>query len=281
MLRYCITPSLAACLLMFATSCASLESDRDTGRSEREREVRVALVQFDAVAERPERNLREMERLAREAAAGGARIIMFHEGTLTDYTPRLAELAQEVPEGSASQAMIRLARELDCVISFGLSERDGDRYYISQVFVGPSGLIHCYRKTWLFPERKDEGYRDEWARYDPGTGPELFTIDGITATCMICADGESARCIDRVQGMQPELVFYPNNRQKLPAIKVFGERAARIGAPMLVSNRVGKSWDYDCAGGCVVYGADGAVLAEANRDGREEILYHDLQIPPR
>ncbi len=241
----------------------------------------MALVQFDAVPEQPERNLQAMERLARAAAAHGARVIMFHEGALTDYTPRLEELAEAVPDGPACRRLARLARELNCHVSFGLSERDGDRYYISQVFFGPAGLIHRYRKTWIFHERGDAGYRDEWVRYDPGTGPSLFEIDGITATCMICADGDSERCIERIRAMKPQLVFYPNNRQNLPDPAVFGGRAGRIGAPMLVTNRVGKSWGYDCAGGCVIYGPDGTIVKSANRDGREEILYHNLSIPAR
>jgi predicted amidohydrolase len=268
-------------VVLNAASCASVESMHRSHFVDASKVIRVALVQFDAVPELPERNLGEMERLTREAAAKGARLVMFHEGTLTDYTPRLAELAEEVPDGPACRRMARLARELDCYVSFGLSERDGDRYYISQVFLGPRGLVTCYRKSWLWREPGDEGYRNEWARYDTGSGPELFEIDGITATCMICADGEAPRCVERVTALKPQIVFYPNNRAQLPEFLKFGARAAQIGAPMLVTNRVGKSWTHDCAGGCVVYGPDGSILAKANRTGREEILYHDLHIPAR
>jgi predicted amidohydrolase len=263
-----------------AASCASTGPDRETERSDA-RVFRVALVQFDAVPEEPGRNLQEMERLMREAVGKGARWIMFHEGTLTDYTPRLEELAEEVPDGPACRRMARLARELNCQVSFGLSERAEARYFLTQVFMGPDGLVHRYRKTWLWREPGDEGYRNEWIRYDPGTGPELFSRDGVDATCMICADGEAPRCVERVQAMKPQLVFYPNNRARLPDLPVFGARAARIGTPVLVTNRVGSSWGHDCMGGCAVYGPGGSVVAEANRDGREEILYHDLFIPAR
>lgn len=40
--------------------------------------------------------------------------------------------------------------------------------------------------------------------------------------------------------------------------------------------RVGKSWDYACKGGCVVFDANGKVLAKANRNGEEDILYCTL-----
>lgn len=240
---------------------------------------RVALVQFDAVPEQPERNLREMERLARQAVSQGARLVMFHEGTLTDYTPRLNELAERVPDGQACQRISSLARQLRCFISFGLSEREADRFYITQVFFGPEGLVYRYRKAWLWREPSDQGYRNEHARYDPGPGPERFTIDGIVATCFICADGEAPRCIQRAKALRPQLVFYPNNRGGLPDFPVFGARAKEIGAPMLVTNRVGKSWMHDCKGGCVAFDAQGNVLEKANREGREEVLMVDLRIP--
>mgnify|MGYP000843925851 FL=1 len=266
-------------LTVFAFTCAGTQrwvsADESAGRT-----WRVALVQCDAVPEQPERNLQEMERLARQAVSQGARLVMFHEGTLTDYTPRLNDLGEPVPNGPACQRVASLAKELQCYISFGLSERDGDRFYITQAFFGPEGMVHRYRKAWLWREEKDEGYRNEHARYDPGPGPERFTIDGIAATCFICADGEAPRCIERAKGLRPQLVFFPNNRGALPDFPVFGARAREIGAPMLVTNRVGKSWVHDCQGGCVAFDAQGNVIAQANREGREEVLLVDVAIPP-
>ena len=241
------------------------------------RTLRVGLVQFDARAEAIESNTRKIISLATNAAKNGAEFVMFHEGTLCDYTPKLRRLAEPVPGGKHVRALESLARRLGIYLSFGLSEIDGDRFYITQVFHGPRGFHYSYRKTWLWREESDAGYRNEQARYDPGTGPELFEIAGLRATCFICADGEAPRCIERAKALKPELVFFPNNRKALPPIKVFGDRARTIGAPMLVTNRVGKSWKFRCQGGCVVFDKAGLVLAAANRDGREEILFHDLR----
>lgn len=110
-------------------------------------------------------------------------------------------------------------------------------------------------------------------------GPELFSLDGVRATCSTCADGKGPRCIDRAAALRPAVVFCPNNRGTLPEFEVFGARARRIGAPMLVTNRVGASWHIQTQGGCVVHSAQGDVLARANREGREEILRHDLTLP--
>ncbi len=243
------------------------------------RTIRVALVQFDARPEQLNHNRARMVSLVHEAVSCGARWTMFHEATVCDYTADVARDAECVPDGPTTQAVASVAREHNCFVSFGLSEKADDRFYVSQVFVGPMGLIHCYRKTWLWRSADDEGNRNEWARYDPGTGPELFEFDGVQATCFICADGEAPRCIHRARNLRPQVVFYPNNRAELPAFEVIALRAREIGAPMLVTNRTGASWVFDCQGGCVAYSGDGETLAAANRVGREEILILDLSVP--
>jgi len=239
------------------------------------RKIPIALVQFDAVPEQIDRNVGEVERLTRQAVVGGARWVMFHEGTICDYTPRVKELAEPVPDGKSTRRIERLARDLKCFISFGLSENNHGLYHITQVFVGPEGFFYKYRKTWLWRTPKDKGYRDEAVRYDPGSGPELFTIDGVKATCFICADSGAPRCIERATDLHPQVVFHPNNRNMLPR---YDDLARRIHAPVLIANRVGMSWVAACQGGCVIYSAEGEVLAQANHEGKEEILAYALEI---
>ena len=241
--------------------------------------LRVAVVQFDAKPENVAGNRSKMLELARRARESGARWILFHESAISDYSQRIDRFAETVPGGESTASFIKLARELDCIISFGLSEVENDRYFISQVFVGPQGLLHRYRKTWIWSEPSDRGFRNEWARYDPGTGPEAFEVDGVRATCFICSDGEAPRCVARARDLHPEVVFYPNNRRSMPELDELGELARELDSPMLVANRVGMSWVNSCNGGSVVYDRDGSVLATANREGREEILLHNLVIP--
>ena len=63
--------------------------------------IRVALVQFDARPEDVDGNLQKMHTFVRQAWDRGARWIIFHEGTVCDYTEHLQEYAEPVPEGSA------------------------------------------------------------------------------------------------------------------------------------------------------------------------------------
>ena len=115
---------------------AGLAQAQASGADVKPRRVNVALVQFDSVPEQTQRNLKEMERLARTAVEQGARWVMFHEGCLTDYTPRLDELAEPVPDGSSCRRMAKLAQDLNCFISFGMSERDGVRQLLLLALAG-------------------------------------------------------------------------------------------------------------------------------------------------
>jgi len=244
---------------------------------------RVALVQFDAVPVKNQRNAGKIERLSREAAAKGAKIIMFHESSVTDYVGDTEKFGEYVPDGAVAKRIEKVAKELGVYISYGVSEKTHDRqYYITQVFTGPKGFIYKYRKTWVYKDLEDDGYRNEWARYDPGPGPELFDIAGLKAVCFICADGSSARCVERARLLKPDIIFYPNNRASyLGQRKDFAQNAATIGAPMLTTNRVGNSWVHSCRGGCSVIDSTGKFLAYTEPDRGEQILIYDLAVKER
>lgn len=240
---------------------------------------RIALVQFNALPEQIENNLTEMERLARAAKEKGAEWIFFHEGTLADYSPRIEKFAEAVPNGPSTQRLAALSKKLSCVISFGMPEIFEKGLYISQVFVGPSGYFYHYRKTWLCRYDDDNGYRNEWQRFDPGTGPSLFEIEGIRVTCFVCCDGHSPRCIDRAAALKPQVVFHPHNVRFGVKVESLAPEAQKIKAPVLITNRVGLSWTHESPGGCGVLSPLGEVLAISNMEGREEVLVYNLDIP--
>ena len=60
--------------------------------------------------------------------------------------------------------MASLAARLQTIIAFGLVEKAEGRIYDTCVFVGPQGYLYHYRKTWLWYDKTDVSFRDEWAR---------------------------------------------------------------------------------------------------------------------
>ena len=63
-------------------------------------------------------------------------------------------LAEKVPDGQTTQALINLAKGKHLYIVAGLAERENDCCYNSAVLVGPNGFIDCYRKLHLFYHEK-------------------------------------------------------------------------------------------------------------------------------
>lgn len=90
-------------------------------------------------------------------------------------------LAETVPDGQTTQALINVSREKQCYIVAGLVEREGGCCYNSAILVGPKGFIGCYRKLHLFFHEK------QW--FEPGnTGLNIYDIGYAKIGIMICFD---------------------------------------------------------------------------------------------
>ena len=241
--------------------------------------MKVALIQMSVVEEQPKANLTKIVDFVKAAKSKGAKIVMFHEGTLTDYVSDVDKFAEEVPNGDSCRMISKLAEELEIYVSFGLIEKEGLKRYITQVFFGPNNYFYKYRKTWLYATsdtiKANRRHRNEPRDFDPGNGPEIFEIEGLRASCIICADANAPRCSKLLKQLNPQVVFFPNNREMWrPNCR---ENLAKdLGIPLLITNRVGSSWGEKCVGGCSVYSTSGEILAKANEEGKEEILLFDL-----
>jgi predicted amidohydrolase len=116
----------------------------------------------------------------------------------------VVRLAEPIPGGDTTEALVDLSRKYGMFIVAGLPEKDGDRFYNSAVFTGPDGFIGLYRKTHLFFEEK------LW--FSPGdTGLTTFSTEIGIIGIMICFDWffpESMRVL-ALQGA--EVIAHPAN----------------------------------------------------------------------
>lgn len=117
---------------------------------------RSAVVQFEAVPDQPSANLATVERLAREAVAHGARLVVFPEMCLLGYwhlrrhtAERLHELASPA-DGPLIGRVRALATELDAGIGVGFLEEAGGELFNSYAVCLPAGDVHVHRKLHAF-----------------------------------------------------------------------------------------------------------------------------------
>jgi len=122
------------------------------------RDIRVASVQMEHVAGDKQANLEKVRAFSAQAADAGAEIVAFPECCLTGYwflrklsRAELIELAEPVPGGPSSEALIGLAREHGMTIGAGLVEvADDGTLYNTYVVALPDGQAKRHRKIHAF-----------------------------------------------------------------------------------------------------------------------------------
>lgn len=115
----------------------------------------IAVAQIDCSFGDVAKNLEKIGTFVRQAAQGGANLVVFPELATTGYfiAGRIEELAEPIP-GPSTGELVRLAQEHQVWLVVGMAEAaDGD-YYNSSVLISPSGIEGVYRKVHLFDSEK-------------------------------------------------------------------------------------------------------------------------------
>ncbi|MGZ3317440.1 MAG: carbon-nitrogen hydrolase family protein, partial [Isosphaeraceae bacterium] len=114
--------------------------------------IRAAAVQMEPKLGNVEENLDRILAGLEQAAADGAKLIVFPECALSGYGfgSREEGLAHAVAsDGREVVKVAELARRTQCGCIFGLLERAGSRLFNACVLIGPDGVKGIYRKVHL------------------------------------------------------------------------------------------------------------------------------------
>jgi predicted amidohydrolase len=206
-------------------------------------DVRVAALSFVPKKFDVAANADRLERMFREAAAGGAQLALAPEGILDGY------VVNRIIEGSAPAARLReaavslrgavvrrfrdLARELGLCLAFGLAERIGDDVYNAAVFIDQRGrLAGTYHKMQLA-----EGYHPSWWWNRLGRTSRAFDTPFGRCGFLICNDRWNADLarIPVLDGAQYLLIPSYGSRSRAQDRAVLG-RARENGVPIVEAN---------------------------------------------
>lgn len=228
-------------------------------------------------------NLASAERVVREAARRGARVILLQELFETPYfcKDHLAShfsLARPVDGNPVLGRFQALARELEVVLPFSFFERANNAYFNSLAMIDADGrLLGVYRKSHI-PE--GPGYHEKYY-FSPGdTGFRVWSTRYGVLGAGICWDQwfpEAARCM-ALQGA--EVLLYPTAIGSEPHDASIDSRdhwqrcmqghAATNLMPLVASNRIGvergQKYQMTFYGSSFIAGPSGEKLVEADRD---------------
>ncbi|MCP4386851.1 MAG: N-carbamoylputrescine amidase [Gammaproteobacteria bacterium] len=255
--------------------------------------MKVATTQMKCSWDR-EQNVANAERLVRDAARQGARIILIQELFETPYfcideDHKFYDLATPVAQNPTVQRMAELARELDVVLPVSVFERANNALFNSLVMIDADGTIMgSYRKTHI-PDVP--GYSEKYY-FSPGDkGLPVWNTRYGKIGALICWDQwfpEPARIL-ALRGA--EILLYPSaigsdlNSTDTIALRHWqnvmrGHAAANI-LPVIASNRIGTEEGKN--GSIRFYGASfvadhmGELLGECDQEN-ESVLVCDVDL---
>ena len=180
--------------------------------------VRVAGLVLKWIRGDKEANYQRIEPMIREAAKGGAQIVVTTECFLDGYAiadktiplETYRALGEPIPEGEYYQRLAKLAKELTIHLVAGMLEADGELRYNTTVLIGPDGkLVGKYRKQFL---------EHESVRNTPGNASSVHATPFGKVGVMICADRRDENIVRR---------FFDNGAQFLlcPSGGMFGPKS--------------------------------------------------------
>jgi (R)-amidase len=234
--------------------------------------IRLAVVQQDHNPGEVEVNRRKALAAAEEALSHGADVILFHEELLVGYADNSRILAEPV-NGVTTGLFQRTLRGTASKVIYGLTEKDGDDYYIAAAVVGAEGLIGHYRKTHLWWDAT--GPRHEPGVYRAGDHWTTFDIGGFSAGVMICYDGDFLETTRSYANLGCVMLFWMNNRESrgYEETRQKSQLNSMIIATSCCCGR--DELGHVCRGGSNIVDASGTLLAELW--DREGIIYAEVE----
>ncbi len=235
---------------------------------------RLACVQFRSRLGAIDYNLARMAQWCEHAAAQNVRVLVFPEACLTGYCrPRsMAELAQPFA-GELRERVAHIARANKMLFTFGMPEREGEATFNTMIAMGANGeMLARYRKMHLWAaESKWAQAGDEYVTFK--TEPAHFGL-------WLCYDTrfpEVAR-VHALRGVEAALVASAWRSSHVEEWRLCARaRAIDNGIFVAGSDAVLEADHFNCAGGSIIAGPEGSVLALAEK-GQEGMIVAEIDL---
>ena len=180
-------------------------------------DLRIATAQFENKSGDKKYNLERIEALTAAARHQGAKVVAFHECSITGYTfarnlskAQLLEVAEFIPEGESILRLTEIARDQHMVILAGLFEKDEqDKIFKTYVCVGEHGLIAKYRKLHPFIN----------PHITPGNEYVVFDLFGWKCGILICYDNNIIENVRATSLLGADIIFMPHVTMCTPSTR--------------------------------------------------------------
>lgn len=179
--------------------------------------LKIATAQFENRSGDKQYNLDTIDRLAKNAAAEGAKAVAFHECSITGYTfarslsrEEMLDIAEFIPGSESINRLQQIARAHDIAVLAGLFEKDGqDKIYKAYVCVDANGLVAKYRKLHPFIN----------PHISPGNEYCVFELHGWKCGILICYDNNIIENVRATNLLGADIIFMPHVTMCTPSTR--------------------------------------------------------------
>ncbi len=240
--------------------------------------MKVGLFQFAVVFVKKSVNLHTLYRALQESEFDLMVLPeLFATGSLFTSRKQLHELAEPVPTGETTQALLQIAKARHACLVGSLVEQDGSHVYNTAVVVTPQGIIGKHRKVHLSDQ--------EMSFFEPGSDFLVFAISGIRVGVLLCYDSWFPEASRRLRQQGAQLICHPANFCGEDSLAVIRERAREQAVYIITANRLGMDHDNDLGisflGASQIASPKGEVFCQAGREEALIVQEIDLGGPPR
>jgi predicted amidohydrolase len=180
-------------------------------------DLKIATAQFEARSLDKQFNLAAIDELAARAAQRGAAVVTFHECSISGYgfarrlsREQLWDLAEPIPSGASTAALVEIARRHGISILAGFFERGADgEIYKAHVCVDGSGLKAKYRKIHPFIN----------PHIRPGNEYVVFELHGWKCGILICYDNNVIENVRATALLGAQIIFMPHVTMCTPSTR--------------------------------------------------------------
>lgn len=179
--------------------------------------IKISTAQFENRSGDKAYNLSVIDHLSQKAAGQGAKVVAFHECSITGYSfarnlskEELLSLAEYIPDGESISRLQEIAHEYDISILAGLFEKDEhDHIYKAYVCVDRTGLVAKFRKLHPFIN----------PHITPGDQYCVFELYGWKCGILICYDNNIPENVRATALLGADIIFMPHVTMCTPSTR--------------------------------------------------------------
>lgn len=179
--------------------------------------IKIATAQFENRSGDKVYNLKIISHLSKQAAAKGAKVISFHECSITGYTfarhlskEQLLDIAEFIPDGESVKKLTAISREHGITILAGLFEKDSEnKIYKAYICVNENGLVAKFRKLQPFIN----------PHLTPGNEYVVFDLFDWKCGILICYDNNIIENVRATKLLGADIIFMPHVTMCTPSTR--------------------------------------------------------------